>query len=72
VRLAAASNIGNERPAIRQGSFDGHPHTLRHSCGYYLANKSHDLRLIQDYVGHRDPKHTVHYTRTAGRSFESL
>ncbi len=23
--LAAASNIGNERPAVRQGSFDGHP-----------------------------------------------
>ncbi len=49
-----------------------HPHTLRHSCGYYLANKGHDLRLIQDYLGHRDPKHTVHYTRTAGRRFEGL
>jgi hypothetical protein len=24
----------------------------------------HDLRLIQDYLGHRDPRHTVHYTRT--------
>jgi len=23
--LAAASNIGNERPAVRQGSLDGHP-----------------------------------------------
>jgi len=23
--LAAASNIGKERPAVRQGSFDGHP-----------------------------------------------
>ena len=49
-----------------------HPHTLRHSCGYYLANKGHDLRLIQDYLGHRDPRHTVHYTRTAGRRFEGL
>ncbi len=49
-----------------------HPHTLRHSCGYYLANKGHDLRLIQDYLGHRDPKHTVHYTRTASRRFEGL
>ena len=26
----------------------------------------HDLRLIQDYLGHRDPKHAVRYTRTAG------
>jgi hypothetical protein len=29
------------------------------------------LRLIQDYLGHRDPKHTIRYTRTAaGRSVE--
>jgi type 1 fimbriae regulatory protein FimB len=49
-----------------------HPHMLRHSCGYYLANRGYDLRLIQDYLGHRDPKHTVHYTRVAGRRFEGL
>lgn len=48
------------------------PHMLRHSCGYYLANRGHDLRLIQDYLGHRDPKHTVHYTRVAGSRFEHL
>ena len=45
---------------------------LRHSCGYALANKGYDLRLIQDNLGHRDPRHTVHYTRTAGRRFEGL
>ncbi len=39
-----------------------HPHTLRHSCGFALADKGHDLRLIQYYLGHRDPRHTVHYT----------
>jgi site-specific recombinase XerD len=49
-----------------------HPHTLRHSCGFYLANQGYDLRLIQDYLGHRDPKHTVHYTRIAGSRFEGL
>ena len=49
-----------------------HPHTLRHSCGYYLANQGYDLRLIQDYLGHRDPKHTVHYTRIASKRFDSL
>jgi site-specific recombinase XerD len=49
-----------------------HPHTLRHSCGYYLANKGLDLRLIQDYLGHRDPKHTVHYTRIAGSRFDGI
>lgn len=48
------------------------PHMLRHSCGFYLANRGYDLRLIQDYLGHRDPKHTVHYTRVAGGRFEGL
>jgi site-specific recombinase XerD len=49
-----------------------HPHTLRHSCGYYLADRGTDLRTIQDYLGHRDPRHTVRYTRIAGRRFEGL
>lgn len=49
-----------------------HPHTLRHSCGFYLANQGYDLRLIQDYLGHRDPKHTVHYARVAGVRFQGL
>jgi len=49
-----------------------HPHMLRHSCGFALANKGYDLRLIQDYLGHRDPKHTAHYTRTAAGRFEGL
>lgn len=49
-----------------------HPHMLRHSCGFYLANRGYDLRLIQDYLGHRDPKHTVHYARVAGSRFEGL
>jgi type 1 fimbriae regulatory protein FimB len=49
-----------------------HPHMLRHSCGYYLANRGVDLRTMQDYLGHRDPKHTVYYTRAAGRRFEGL
>jgi site-specific recombinase XerD len=56
----------------RAGLGHVHPHMLRHSCGYYLANAGTDLRLMQDYLGHRDPKHTVRYTRVAGRRFEGL
>lgn len=58
--------------AVRAGLPTVRPHMLRHSCGYYLANRGYDLRLIQDYLGHRDPKHTVHYTRTAASRFEGL
>jgi type 1 fimbriae regulatory protein FimB/type 1 fimbriae regulatory protein FimE len=49
-----------------------HPHMLRHGCGHALANCGYDLRLIQDYLGHRDPKHTTRYTRTVARRFEDL
>ena len=48
------------------------PHMLRHSCGFALANRGYDLRLIQDDLGHRDPRHTVHYTRIAGSRFEGI
>jgi type 1 fimbriae regulatory protein FimB len=58
--------------AARVGLPSVWPHMLRHSCGFYLANRGHDLRLIQDYLGHRDPKHTVRYTRVAGSRFEDL
>jgi integrase len=34
-------------------------HQLRHACGYYLANKGCDLRLIQDYLGHKQIQNTV-------------
>ena len=56
----------------RRPGADVHPHALRHSCGFALADKGHGLRVIQDYLGHRDPRHTVHYTRTACRRFEGL
>jgi len=52
--------------------FRVHPHMLRHSTGFYLANKGYDTRLIQDYLGHRNIAHTVKYTRTAAGRFEGL
>ncbi|EKM8334997.1 tyrosine-type recombinase/integrase, partial [Salmonella enterica] len=39
-----------------------HPHMLRHACGYALADNGADTRLIQDYLGHRNIRHTVRYT----------
>lgn len=45
-----------------------HPHMLRHACGYELAERGADTRLIQDYLGHRNIRHTVRYTASnAGR-----
>ncbi len=44
---------------------------LRHSCGYYLADLDTDLRMMQDYLGHRDPKHSPLHP-IAGHRFEGL
>ncbi|SSH75684.1 type 1 fimbriae regulatory protein FimB [Klebsiella pneumoniae] len=47
-----------------------HPHMLRHSCGFALANMGIDTRLIQYYLGHRNIRHTVWYTASnAGRFY---
>lgn len=49
-----------------------HPHMLRHSCGHVLADKGTDTRLLQDWLGHRDIRHTAHYTRTSSKRFEGV
>jgi site-specific recombinase XerD len=48
------------------------PHMLRHGCGYYLANKGVDVRVIQDYLGHKNIQNTVIYTQLTGKKFEGL
>jgi hypothetical protein len=42
--------------------FKAHPHMLRHACGFALANKGHDTRALQAYLGHKNIQHTVRYT----------
>ncbi|OPJ99672.1 tyrosine-type DNA invertase [Serratia marcescens] len=47
-----------------------HPHMLRHACGYNLAERGNDTRLIQDYLGHRNIRHTVLYTAANAARFK--
>ena len=62
-----------ERAGVAAG-FDMkiHPHMLRHSCGYKLANEGVDTRTIQAYLGHKSIQHTVRYTELAPTRFKSL
>ena len=67
-RSAPFSTAGFARMVERAGAearfgFKAHPHMLRHACGYALANKGHDTRALQAYLGHRNIQHTVRYTR---------
>ena len=49
-----------------------HPHMLRHSTGYKLANDGHDTRAIQHYLGHKNIQHTVRYTELAAGRFKNF
>lgn len=53
-------------------SVTSHPHMLRHACGFALADRGIDTRLIQDYLGHRNIRHTVHYTASNAERFEGV
>ena len=52
--------------------FKAHPHMLRHACGFALANKGHDSRALQAYLGHRNIQHTVRYTELSPQRFKDF
>jgi integrase len=52
--------------------FKAHPHMLRHACGFALANKGHDTRSLQAYLGHKNIQHTVRYTELAPTKFKDF
>jgi integrase len=52
--------------------FPVHPHMLRHSTGYKLANDGHDTRALQHYMGHKNIMHTVRYTEIAPDRFKDF
>ena len=52
--------------------FKAHPHMLRHSTGYALANKGVDTRTLQGYLGHRSIQSTVRYTELAPGRFKDI
>ena len=52
--------------------FGVHPHMLRHACGYALANRGHDTRALQAYLGHKNIQHTVRYTELSPTRFKDF
>lgn len=48
------------------------PHSLRHACGFELADRGTDTRRLQQYLGHRSILSTVVYTDLAGRALDGL
>jgi integrase len=76
-RGAPFTTAGFARMVERAGmeaklGFKAHPHMLRHACGYALANKGHDTRALQAYLGHRNIQHTVRYTELSPTRFKDF
>lgn len=62
-----------ERAGIEaEFGFKAHPHMLRHACGYALANRGHDTRSVQAYLGHKNIVHTVRYTELSPTRFKDF
>jgi len=76
-RAAPFTTAGFARLVERAGAaarlgFKAHPHMLRHACGFALANKGHDTRALQAYLGHRNIQHTVRYTELSPQRFKDF
>jgi integrase len=76
-RGAPFTSAGFARMIERAGieakfGFKPHPHMLRHACGYALANRGHDTRALQAYLGHKNIQHTVRYTELSPNRFKNF
>jgi type 1 fimbriae regulatory protein FimB/type 1 fimbriae regulatory protein FimE len=76
-RGAPFTRAGFSRLVERAGEaaklgFKAHPHMLRHACGFALANKGHDTRALQAYLGHESIQHTARYTKLAPHRFKDF
>jgi site-specific recombinase XerD len=76
-RKAPLTNSNLRRIIDRAGKKAGialpvHPHMLRHSTGFKLANDGRDTRSIQHYLGHKSIQHTVRYTEMTANRFKDF
>jgi len=53
-------------------NFPVHPHMLRHSCGYWLNSKGTPIRTIQEWLGHKNIRHTEQYAAMSPDAFKNI
>lgn len=52
--------------------FPVHPHMLRHTCGYYLANHFNDPVAVQKYLGLKNRQNAMRYFKTEIIEFQNI
>ena len=70
--VAGFARMFERAVSVAKLAFKPHPHMLRHSCGFALANRGHDTRALQAYLGHRNIQHTVRYTELSPTRFKNF
>jgi type 1 fimbriae regulatory protein FimB len=68
----AIAKIMKRAGALAELPLPIHPHMLRHSCGYFLAEQGLPTRDIQEYLGHKNIQHTVRYTAANPARFDRI
>ena len=70
--VARAGEQAVDEDGERMMNFPVHPHMLRHSCGYWLNDQGHNTRQIQDWLGHKNIRHTERYTANSPDAFKNF
>ena len=55
--------LGNDKEFV--------PHCLRHTCASRLVQRGIDLRVIQEFLGHRSISTTIRYAKIAPKNLEN-
>jgi type 1 fimbriae regulatory protein FimE len=53
-------------------NFPVHPHMLRHACGYWLNELGMPIRHIQEWLGHKNIRHTERYAAMSPDAFKNF
>lgn len=70
--VARAGELAVDKGGERIMNFPVHPHMLRHSCGYWLNAQKQTTRDIQEWLGHKNIRHTERYTASSPDAFKTF
>jgi type 1 fimbriae regulatory protein FimE len=70
--VARAGELAVDENGERFMNFPVHPHMLRHACGYWLNAQGHNVRAIQEWLGHKDIRNTERYTKNSPAVFKTF